>query len=49
MKEDFRQWRICFRFVEGDAHDVELTERNGSREFPRYAPPRGRVENLRIL
>jgi len=20
------QWRICFRFVEGDAYDVELTE-----------------------
>ncbi len=20
------QWRICFRFVEGDAYDVELTD-----------------------
>jgi len=20
------QWRICFRFVDGDAHDVEITD-----------------------
>jgi proteic killer suppression protein len=21
-----RQWRICFRFVDGDAYDVEITD-----------------------
>ena len=20
------QWRICFRFIDGDAHDVEITD-----------------------
>lgn len=28
------QWRICFRFVDGDAYDVEVTDYHWKRGVP---------------
>jgi hypothetical protein len=37
------QWRICFRFVEGDAFDVEITDYHCAMAIPnkrrRNIPP----------